>query len=96
LNALTDKTITDLQQLRRELKRVREQGCAVDDEETEPGGRCVAAPIFGRQGSLIGAISIVGPANRVNPETIPALSEMVRSAARGISRALGHRGNRSQ
>jgi DNA-binding IclR family transcriptional regulator len=38
LNALTDKTITDLQQLRRELKRVREQGCAVDDEETEPGG----------------------------------------------------------
>jgi IclR family KDG regulon transcriptional repressor len=96
LTALTDKTITDLQQLRRELKRVREQGCAVDDEETEPGGRCVAAPIFGRQGSLIGAISIVGPTNRVNPETIPALSEMVRSAARGISRALGHRGNRSQ
>ena len=30
MNALTDKTITDLQQLRRELKRVREQGCAVD------------------------------------------------------------------
>jgi IclR family KDG regulon transcriptional repressor len=94
LTGLTEKTITDLQQLRRELKRVQERGCAVDDEETEPGGCCVAAPIFGREGSLIGAISIVGPTNRVNSETTPALSEVVRDTAREISRDLGHRANR--
>jgi IclR family KDG regulon transcriptional repressor len=95
LTALTEKTITDLQQLRRELKRVREQGCAVDDEETEPGGRCVAAPIFAREGSLIGAISVMGPTNRVNPETISSLSALVRDTARDISSALGHRENRT-
>jgi DNA-binding IclR family transcriptional regulator len=95
LTSLTDKTITDLRQLRRELVRVREQGCAVDDEETEPGGRCVAAPIFGREGSLIGAISVMGPTNRVNPETISKLSAVVREAARDISSALGHRVKRS-
>jgi IclR family acetate operon transcriptional repressor len=95
LNALTDKTITDRQKLRRELKQVAEQGWAVDDEETELGGRCVAAPIFGREGSLIGAISVMGPANRVNPDTISGLSSLVKDAAREISRALGHRVGRS-
>ncbi|UCF97095.1 MAG: IclR family transcriptional regulator [Spirochaetaceae bacterium] len=90
---LTTKTITDLPQLREELKRVRDQGCAVDDEETEMGGRCVAAPIYGKQGALVGAISVMGPTNRVNPETIAALSAMVRDCAEEISRALGHRGN---
>jgi IclR family acetate operon transcriptional repressor len=91
LTALTEKTITDRQRLRDELRRAREQGCAIDDEETEPGGRCVAAPIFGREAALIGAISVMGPANRVNPETIPSLSATVRQAAAEISRALGHR-----
>jgi len=96
LTALTEKTITDLQQLRRELNGVREEGCAVDDEETELGGRCVAAPVFGREGSLIGAISIMGPTNRVNPDTIPALSALVVKTAGEISRALGHRAVRSE
>jgi IclR family KDG regulon transcriptional repressor len=89
LAPLTENTITDLERLRRELKRVQEQGSAVDDEETEMGGRCVAAPIFGREGSLIGAVSVIGPTNRVNPDTIPALSDVVRNSAREISRALG-------
>ena len=88
-SALTEKTITNLEQLRRELKQVREQGCAVDDEESELGGRCVAAPIFGREGSLVAAISVMGPANRVNPDTIPALSALLAKTAEEISRTLG-------
>jgi DNA-binding IclR family transcriptional regulator len=92
LNPLTEKTITDFDQLRLELKRVKEQGYAVDDEETERGGRCVAAPLFSREGELIGAISLMGPANRVNPATLPELSAMVRDAAGTISRALGYHG----
>jgi DNA-binding IclR family transcriptional regulator len=92
LNVLTEKTITDTAQLRHELERVREQGCAIDDEETELGGRCVAAPLYGKEGSVIGAISVMGPTNRVNPKTIPVLSATVLAAAREISQALGHRG----
>jgi DNA-binding IclR family transcriptional regulator len=91
LNPLTEKTITNLDRLRLELKRVKERGYAVDDEETELGGRCVAAPVFGREGALVGAISVMGPTNRVNPDTISALSEIVRGAAGEISVALGHR-----
>jgi IclR family KDG regulon transcriptional repressor len=90
LRPLTEKTITDPGRLGRELKRVREQGYAVDDEETEPGGRCVAAPVFDREGSLMGAVSVIGPTNRVNPDTIPALSALLVKTAGEISRALGY------
>ena len=92
LKVLTEKTITDPDQLYREIERICEQGYGIDDEETELGGRCVAAPVYGKEGSVIGAISVIGPTNRVNPETIPALSATVSAAAREISRALGHRG----
>ena len=74
LNRLTEKTITDAARLRAELERVRRQGYAVDDEETEMGGRCVAAPIRDRQGRVKAAVSIMGPSQRVNPGSIPRLA----------------------
>ena len=45
LPALTPKTITDPQALRRELARVRERGYAVATEELEPGFVAVGAPV---------------------------------------------------
>jgi IclR family KDG regulon transcriptional repressor len=90
LKRQTEKTITEPQQLRREVIRIREQGFALDDEETEYGGRCVAAPFFNKKGDLAGAISILGPISRINSDTISYLSELVRDTAREISQALGH------
>src|SRR5262245_19709952 len=46
LAANTPRTITDPQILKIQLKNVRELGYATDDEETMPGVRCVAAPIY--------------------------------------------------
>jgi DNA-binding IclR family transcriptional regulator len=70
---------------------VAEQGWALDDEESELGGRCVAAPVFEKNGTLIASISVMGPANRVNPATIPALSALLLKTAREISQELGYR-----
>jgi len=93
LTALTEKTITEQHALRLELEKIRKQGWAVDDEESELGGRCVAAPIFEQKGTLVASISVVGPATRVNPDTIPALSALLVKTAAEISRALGHSGD---
>ena len=90
LPGLTTNTITERQALRRELEKIRRQGWAIDDEESELGGRCVAAPIFEQKGTLVASISVMGPANRVNPDTIPALSALLVKTASEISRALGH------
>ena len=90
LPGLTKKTITEQHSLRVELEKIRKQGWAMDDEESELGGRCVAAPVFEKKGTLAASISVVGPANRVNPDTIPALSALLVKTAAEISRALGH------
>jgi DNA-binding IclR family transcriptional regulator len=61
LESFTPQTITDAQQLRRELKQVRADGYAIDDEEITRGFVCVAAPIFSIDEEVAGAISCTFP-----------------------------------
>lgn len=61
LEAFTPQTITDPKQLRQELERVRSNGHALDDEEMTRGFVCVAAPIFGLDGGIAGAMSCTFP-----------------------------------
>lgn len=77
---LTDNTITTKTQLARELKKVREQGYAVDDEECEEGLRCIAAPIFGYDGRIIAAVSAFGSIDKLTvshmtEDVLPILRE---------------------
>src|SRR5690606_4941238 len=53
----TDKTITDVAGLRKELDRVREQGWSLVDSELEYGVRSLAVPLFDAKGSVIGAVN---------------------------------------
>jgi len=91
LPSLTANTITDPTELRRELEQARGRGYALDDEETEIGGRCLAAPIRNKKSSVVAAISVIGPVNRINPGTYSNMSALVLAAAGEISRALGYR-----
>lgn len=62
----TEFTITDGLQLEVELKKVRENGFAINDQEMEIGVRSVAAPIFGDRGLPIGAINVSVPSVRLS------------------------------
>jgi IclR family transcriptional regulator, KDG regulon repressor len=90
LRKFTRKTITSVAALQRELARVRQQGYAIDDEEFEAGLKCVGAPIRDRAGDVVAAVSIAGPASRLQPERMPELIRVVMEAAGYLSRALGH------
>ena len=83
--AFTPKTIVSAEKLRCELARVAGDGYAVDDEESQLGLRCIAAPILNASGEAVAGISISGPAARVTPEAVPALATEVRRAAEGIT-----------
>lgn len=73
-----------------ELSRVRAQGYAVDNEEHEPGIRCVAAPIRNHIGEVIAAISISGPAIRLTMKRIEnELKALVIATGLAISRSMG-------
>jgi IclR family transcriptional regulator, pca regulon regulatory protein len=58
LPAYTLKTIVDFYVLRAEIDRIREQGYALNDEETVPGFRSAAAAIRDRDGAPAGAINV--------------------------------------
>jgi IclR family pca regulon transcriptional regulator len=61
---LTDRTLTEPEDLRAELDRVREQGWAVVDGELEPGLRSIAAPVHAKDGTVVAAVNVSTSANR--------------------------------
>ncbi|MBL8153699.1 MAG: IclR family transcriptional regulator [Anaerolineae bacterium] len=88
----TDTTITDVEVLLAELAAIREQGYALDRGEHEPDVRCIAAPIQDAQGKVIAALSIAGPASRMEPiENNPARIDRILQSAQDISSRLGYR-----
>jgi IclR family acetate operon transcriptional repressor len=88
---LTGKTITDPENLLRELAVSRERGYAIDDEEHAVGLRCVAVAIHDEHGRPLAALSISGPTARIPNERIAALGAMVVLAAADVTAAVGGR-----
>ena len=88
LERFTATTITDQQELARELERVREDGYATVVEELEAGAAAVAAVVRDPLGDPVGAISIGGPVSRLTRPRLAELGESLRRAARSLSRRL--------
>ena len=91
LEKLTDKTITDLEELRSQLVEVRANGYAIDDEENELGVRCVAVAIPGADGRAESAFSISGLAPYMTPERIRRIATLALDARTDILADLGLR-----
>lgn len=90
---LTPHTITTAAGLMEELDSIRHRGYALDDEEREPGVRCIAAPVRDHDGEVVAAISVAGPSDRMPQELADSdMARQVISAAANISRRLGYRG----
>jgi DNA-binding IclR family transcriptional regulator len=90
LPRLTARTLTHPGRLRRHLAAVARRGFAIDNEEGEPGIRCVGAPIFDHRGDVVASISVAGPAYRLPVSRLLAWGAEVSEAAAAISAALGH------
>jgi DNA-binding IclR family transcriptional regulator len=90
LAPLTGHTRTTRAALGRSLAQVRKHGYAVEDQEATVGDAGLAAPIFGRDTVVAGAVGVVGAAERLlSPATRKDLARAVQDAARSISRDLG-------
>lgn len=90
LAARTPRTITDPSELASHVLRVRASGFAVDDQEEIDGVRCVAAPVFGIDDSVVAAIGVSGPAHRLTADSVAVVARRVVDAAERVSARLGH------
>ena len=95
LKRTTHNTLTTATALRADLQSTRERGFAIDDEEGIIGIRCVACPILGHLGNVVGAISLAGPSIRMSKKRVLELGPDLRNIAAHISLKLGYNPRRS-
>lgn len=88
----TERTITDKGELRRELMKVRREGYAVDNRENDSEGFCIGAPIFDGTGRVIAAMSVSGPADRVQGRS-REIAEDLKRLCRDMTRKLSFSGH---
>lgn len=91
LHRETAHTLITVQDLERDLEKIRAQGFAVDNEETAVGLRCVAAVIYDEHGAPLAALSVSGPTARIADQRIPLLGEAVAGIAAEITAEIGGR-----
>lgn len=86
----TDRTLLDKTALAAAVQVVSQQGWAVDNEEHEPGIRCIAAPVSDYTGKIIAAISVSGDKRVICPDRDGEIAQAVMASAGAISRRMGY------
>lgn len=85
----TNKSITNVAQLLREIAEVRKTGIAYDDGEFNPEVRCVAVPVKDFTGQVVGALGISGPIWRMSNQALHSRAKVVQAAADRLSAGFG-------
>ena len=85
LDRYTDKTITNADALKKQLKNIKDQGFAHSEEELVAGARTLAAPIFGPGNKVVAALGIVTP---VDNRDIMRIAPLLQVSANALSKKL--------
>ena len=89
LERYTDATVTDADQLERELADVVRRGWATTLQEYEVGLSALAAPVRDADGRVVAAVSISGPSFRLPARALDDLAPVLVAATDALSRRLG-------
>ena len=87
--SFTAATLTDIDDIRAEMRRVREQGFGAAAAEWQDHTNAVAVPVTGRDGRVIAALSVTAPAFRMAPESFGQFAEELRQFASELARRTG-------
>jgi len=89
LRQYTEHTVISPEDLLADLRRTRERGFAIAQEEFEDGIHAVAAPILDVRQKPVAVIALAGPAFRLPMERMLELGPHVRQCADDIAREIG-------
>lgn len=87
--AYTDRTVTTMAGLRREIALAKDRGYATAIDELEVGLTALAAPIRNAHADVIASISVSGPTFRLGNGRVEEVAPMVVAAADEVSHRLG-------
>jgi DNA-binding IclR family transcriptional regulator len=90
LTRFTDRTITSVDVLERQLDAVADDEWVLSVGEFEAGLNAVAAPIRDHGGVAIAALSVSGPVYRLDEARMREIGPKVASSAAAIGRRMGH------
>jgi len=88
ISRYTSSTITEKQYFLAELNKIQEVGYAVSVGERVLGSSAVAAPIFSKDGDIIGSIGIKGPSGRFTEKELHKWGPQLCQAAKKISKQV--------
>ena len=83
-----DSPVTDIPRLLADLRRIRRQGFAVNNQATETGLTAIGCKVPGPEGTLPAAASIAMPTARYRRERLPEWSSQLAATAERIGREL--------
>ncbi len=89
LTPSTEKSITSIPVLLREIEEIRRTGIAFDDGEFNIEVRCVAVPVTDFTGKIVGALGISGPIWRLSNQALQGRAKIVQAAANRLSAEFG-------
>ena len=92
LKPSTEKSITEIPALLREIEEVRRAGIAFDDGEFNLEVRCVAVSVRDFTGQIVGALGISGPIWRLSLQALQSRAKIVQAAADRLSGEFGAEG----
>jgi DNA-binding IclR family transcriptional regulator len=86
----TNHTITEPDELRKELEIVRDRGFAYNNEESMEGLLAIGAPIEIPDKGVLGAISISGPTHRMEDKIETRLPELLLGSTKELELNIQH------
>ncbi len=86
----TANSAGSIEELQAKLAEVKEKGYSIDREEMEEGVRCAAVAIYDHEGNISAALSLSGPASRLEYDYLEqTIVPELLTTAQHISRLLG-------
>jgi len=79
---------SDWETVKANLRRIRRAGLHITRGEVDAGRVGIAAPVFSRDRTVIGSITMAIPENEATPQFVANLSALVQAAAREIDEGL--------
>ncbi|WP_078544741.1 IclR family transcriptional regulator [Litchfieldia alkalitelluris] len=76
LEKVTENTITDPEELKAVLKRLKQQGWCFTNGETTPDAFGIGVPLFDCNNAIIGSLNVAGPTYRINEEKVKRILEL--------------------